>query len=768
MQFISDLRQKNGSWIGIVAGVAGGLFVALFLKSQAVHDVVVSFAPLLGLITTGLIWLGFLHLRSVIRIRAFRDLHDESRNPAYLVDQNISVISMNLAAFEVSGPVKSLENGLDDELISSEETIYRIGRDARSNHYAQRDVVWCGSPAMLDVRNVNNNMQIWQILPARSAPTDVTQIVARLPRLLIEQDGRIVSMNEKAREILPATSLRIEDIIEDSPLRENGMHKVVGLNGQPYRFTQYDANHARKHILMMPCSKFNEIEHLPDHLLEDLPVCLLRLERDGALRYINASARSLLGPEAVIGAQLAELVEGLGRPIPERIRETLAGRAQGRSEVARGLKEGFDAFLQVTMTCIHNEEHPSIIVVLNDATELKTLEAQFVQSQKMQAVGQLAGGIAHDFNNLLTAISGHCDLLLLRHEHGDGDHADLTQIRQNSNRAAGLVRQLLAFSRKQTLRPHVLHLFDTIAELAHLLDRLLGEKLTLEVDNREDIWPVRVDERQLEQVVVNLVVNARDAMPKGGKVVLRTRNLELTEDLERDRATVPAGKYSVITVRDSGMGIPQEYIAKIFEPFYTTKRVGEGTGLGLSTAYGIVKQTGGFIFVDSEVGKGTTFSIFLPIYEETEEDIIAAEKVATEKKVSEDVFKDLTGRGTVLLVEDEAPVRSFAVRALQMRGYSVLEADSGEAALELLESEDMQVDLFVSDVVMPGMNGPSWVRKAIETRPNVSTIFMSGYAEDAFSGNDTEIPNSSFLAKPFSLTDLTAKVREHMDTYVDN
>ncbi|MHA3915005.1 hybrid sensor histidine kinase/response regulator [Halovulum sp. GXIMD14793] len=760
-----DLRLRQGVWVGFAAASIGGLAAVLSLTFSGTSGGWSLGAVLIGFGVAVFVWLVFQALQLTARIRAFRDLFDESPHPAFLINLNGSVIGRNITAWRMCGDAVTLETCLHNTLINSAEVIYQLGRDARQQHHAQTDVIWGGAPAMLDARNVSSNLQIWQILPPRSAPTAVTDIVSEMARLLVDKAGRILSMNDAARAIVPATALTLNDVIENGPLRPNGVHKIVGRKNQPYRISQYEAQQGQTHVLLLPCGNTDISDALPDHLLEDLPVSLARLEKDGTLNYINAAARALLGTDARVGANLCDLVEGLGRPLRDRLRETAAGRSLGRSEVARCTRDGSDVFLQVTMTRMVSDGDAKVLAVLSDATELKTLEAQFVQSQKMQAVGQLAGGIAHDFNNLLTAITGHCDLLLLRRQAGDGDHADLTQIRQNANRAAGLVRQLLAFSRKQTLQPHVLHLFDTIAELAHLLDRLLGEKVTLNVTNREDIWPVRVDERQLEQVVVNLVVNARDAMPDGGEVNLQTRNLELDHDFERDRATIPAGRYSMIEVQDTGNGIPRDKINKIFEPFYTTKRVGEGTGLGLSTAYGIVKQTGGFIFVDSEVGAGTTFTIYLPVHEAEDGTVVAAE---TERKVEEDKgYHDLTGRGTILLVEDEAPVRSFAVRALQMRGYSVLEADSGEAALALLEDKDTHVDLFVSDVVMPGMNGPSWVRQAIVTRPDVSTIFMSGYAEDAFADGNAQIPNSSFLAKPFSLTDLTARVRKHMDQHAN-
>ncbi|MDC1198940.1 ATP-binding protein [bacterium] len=488
-------------------------------------------------------------------------------------------------------------------------------------------------------------------------------------------------------------------------------------------------------------------------MLECLPVALARLTLDGRLISANAPARKLLGPRAQKDAMIGAMIEGLGRSISERVIEAARGRSSGRSEIARGKIEDRELFLQVSLSRITIEGEPSLVAVLSDATELKTLEAQFVQSQKMQAVGQLAGGVAHDFNNLLTAINGHCDLLLMRHETGDGDHADLTQIRQNANRAASLVRQMLAFSRKQTLRPKVLTLVETLSELSHLLNRLIGEKMQLKLEHQGDPWRVRVDERQFEQVIMNLVVNARDAMSEGGEVRIRTRNVRLEKELHRDRATVPRGDYALVEVIDAGSGIPPDKIGNIFEPFYTTKKIGEGTGLGLSTAYGIIKQTGGFIFADSEPGAGATFSIYLPRHLSTEKD---EEEKPAEREAN---ASDLTGDEVVLLVEDEAPVRSFASRALKMRGYTVFEADSAEAALDLLKPADLHIDVIVSDVVMPGMDGPTWVRDARERRPDVKVIFVSGYAEDAFEKSLQGMDDFLFLPKPYTLNELTQAIR---------
>ena len=487
--------------------------------------------------------------------------------------------------------------------------------------------------------------------------------------------------------------------------------------------------------------------------LEEVPVAIMTFGPDGVMRIANHAARELMWKGDIRAAMFHDLFEGLGRPVSEWLADVVAGRHPGGSEVLRVRGEE-ERFLQITLRRHVEGGRPGALAILNDATRLKTMEAQFAQSQKMQAIGQLAGGIAHDFNNLLTAISGHCDLLLLRHGREDSDFADLEQIRQNANRAASLVGQLLAFSRKQTLNPEVLDLEDVLGDLTHLLNRLMVEKVDLvlapmgRVAGRP-LGRIRADKRQVEQVLINLVVNARDAMPEGGDIRIETEPVTLAEDLQRDRATVPAGDYTVIRVVDHGVGIPDHQQRQIFEPFFTTKRVGEGTGLGLSMAYGIVKQSGGFIFVDSVVGQGTTFSLYFPVFEGPDQAPVAEVRRVAAKQ----------GEGVILLVEDEASVRAFASRALSLRGYTVLEAANAEEALAKLEDRSLHVDLFVTDVVMPGMDGPAWVRRAHLERPGVKVVFMSGYAEDGLAEDQARVPNSVFLPKPFSLNDLTNTVQ---------
>jgi two-component system cell cycle sensor histidine kinase/response regulator CckA len=340
----------------------------------------------------------------------------------------------------------------------------------------------------------------------------------------------------------------------------------------------------------------------------------------------------------------------------------------------------------------------------------------------------------------------------MRHQAGDPSFKDINEIHQNALRAATLVGQLLAFSRKQTLQPRVLMVRDVVGELALMLRRLLREGVELKLEHGAELWPVHADEAQLSNAIINLVINARDAMPKGGIVTIRTANEPATTAVALGTAIMPAGDYVRIEVADTGIGIPKEHLGKIFDPFFTTKPVGQGTGLGLATVYGIVKQTGGFITVTSDVGKGTVFGIFLPRFR--------ADQTAVQQEPERAQPRDVTGQDTILLVEDEEAVRSFAARALRMRGYNVMEASGGEEALEIVRKAAAPIHLLITDVVMPNMDGPTLVRAVRRIRPEMAVIFMSGYAEEAFRRNDEKAEDLHFLPKPFGLKQLAAKVKE--------
>jgi two-component system cell cycle sensor histidine kinase/response regulator CckA len=487
------------------------------------------------------------------------------------------------------------------------------------------------------------------------------------------------------------------------------------------------------------------------------PVGIVTCDAAGAVLDHNEAALALAGiaRPAAPGLTLAELVDERDR---DSLQVALKGGWETPIEVRMAGEAGRVCALHLTRLASAPAGEAAageIVAHFIDTTEQKSLEVQFAQSQKMQAIGQLAGGIAHDFNNLLTAMIGFSDLLLLRHKPGDQSFADIMHIKQNANRAAGLVRQLLAFSRQQTLQPRVLDMTDILAELSNLLRRLIGETIELKMIHGRDLGPVRADQGQLEQVIINLAVNARDAMPDGGTLTIETDSVHLARPMKRKGEIIPAGDYTRIQVSDTGSGIAEQDLDRIFEPFYSTKEVGAGTGLGLSTVYGIVSQTGGFVEVKSQLRQGTSFSIYLPHHQAEEE---AGEALAAAPEPS----RDLTGMGTVLLVEDEDAVRAFGARALKNKGYNVLEANSGEAALEVLSAGGQAVDLLITDVVMPRLDGPSLVRKVRESRPDMPVIFISGYAEDGFRqrlGRDAGI---HFLPKPFTLKDLAGKVKEVM------
>jgi two-component system cell cycle sensor histidine kinase/response regulator CckA len=492
------------------------------------------------------------------------------------------------------------------------------------------------------------------------------------------------------------------------------------------------------------------------------PVGIATVDSAGRIDNANSAFLAYVGDGVERGTMLGDLVIEEDRAgVLESLSASRAGRMSSPAIEVRLAKSSERVGLLYISRVDMEEGASSIVAYLIDATEQKSLELQFAQSQKMQAIGQLAGGVAHDFNNLLTAIIGFCDLLLARHQAGDPSFADVMQIKQNANRAANLTRQLLAFSRRQTLRPKVLSLTDALAELQNLLSRLLTETVELKIVHGRDLGLVKVDQNQLEQVIMNLAVNARDAMPNGGKLTIRTANVSEEDSRALDHALMPAADYLLIEVADTGSGIPKENLGKIFEPFYTTKDPSKGTGLGLSTVYGIVKQTGGFIFPYSTVGKGTTFRIYLPRYFET----AAEAKAEAEAKAAEAAPEpaDLTGKGTILLVEDEDAVRTFAARALATRGYDVLQAESGEAALAIVEGHEGPIDLIVSDVVMPNMDGPTLIKELAGKLPGVKIIFVSGYAEDAFAKSLDPSQEFHFLPKPFSLKQLAAAVKGVMN-----
>lgn len=508
------------------------------------------------------------------------------------------------------------------------------------------------------------------------------------------------------------------------------------------------------------------VPHL-EALLAQLPLGLAMADRDGRLLFANAAFMRAAGkegdPPPTYPTDL--VVQEDKGPISDAVRRFAQGPASS-GDIAVRLKGQAEDPVTLSLAGVRGLGDAAVLLGLTDNTEETRLKRQVAQATKMQAVGQLAGGVAHDFNNVLTAILGTCDLMLLRHTPGDSDYDDIQQIRANSNRAASLTRQLLAFSRQQTLRPEVLQLPDVVSDVTHMLRRLIGEKIQLSVTHDRDLGPVRADPTQLEQVIVNLVVNARDAMlAKGesGKLTLATKKITAAQVREMRNAIMPQVDYTALVVSDTGSGISPDHLGKIFEPFFTTKETGRnsqmgGTGLGLSTVYGVVKQSGGFIFADSELGRGTTFTVYLPVHHQSAE---AAQADASQRSGIEAVTQrqqqsEWSGGGRILLVEDEDMVRAVAERALTRAGFDVTVASDGDIGLEIVQG-GAEFDLIVSDVVMPAMDGPSMIREIRKLRPAMPVLFMSGYAEEQLR-NEIGIADVHFLPKPFSVQQISDKV----------
>lgn len=727
----SGLPMQTGAW---VAGLAL-CFVAIWFGARAVWR----------------------RRRGQTALETARNLVDADLAMVFVVASDGTVVHRNASA-QLLGDV-DVSRALADLIASPDAVVERLDSAARRSGTQSEDIMTRRGLVRVTATRLDGGLLAWRV-DLHESDQGAGGDALRLPMMTVSRTGKILFLNNAFRQLLGGRPTDLEQVFASLPIESGQVHRVNAAGGPiDTVVVEITGSGGRSEIYLLPgVDGVQARSGAGWDMVEDLPVPLLKVGLGGEILGSNREARDLLRSDIRAGTQLSDLLDGLGRPMDDWLRE--AHRAPGRIETQflKGAGSRKNLFVQVALCHSRGGEIPHMIAVLHNATEFKSLEEQFVQSQKMQAIGQLAGGVAHDFNNLLTAISGHADLLLLRHQDGDPDFGDLNQIRQNTNRAAALVRQLLAFSRKQDLKLVSLDLRTTLADLTHLLNRLVGERVSLTLKHDPAPLLVKADKRQFEQVIMNLVVNARDAMLDGGSVRIEAENLTLDEPFTRDRATLQAGDYVVIRVVDDGHGIPPEIISHIFEPFYTTKGVGEGTGLGLSTAYGIVKQLSGFIFVDSKEGEGAVFSVYLPAMEES---AIAQTATAAPPELEE------VTAATILLVEDEVSVRAFASRALKMRGYTVIEADCGEQALEILSDSELYVDLFLTDVIMPGLDGPTWVKEALAARPNTSVVFMSGYSEESMRETRAQIPNSDFLPKPFSLVDLASTVQAQIKPQKD-
>jgi PAS domain S-box-containing protein len=469
----------------------------------------------------------------------------------------------------------------------------------------------------------------------------------------------------------------------------------------------------------------------------------------------NPAAERIFGwsRDEVIGHPLPTVPADLASESRELRERGLRGEAVVGAELQRQRKDGARVELSVSTAPLREGGGAvlGLLAIAADITERKLLEAQLRQAQKLEAIGSLAGGVAHDFNNLLTVIGGrsHIAALDLPPDSPARRHLDL--IAQTVERAAGLTRQLLAFGRKQVLEPSVLRLSEVVTSMAPMLRRLIGEDIDLATASDTELWRVKADLSQIEQVIMNLIVNARDAMPDGGRLVIETRNTELDESYTKTHAGVAPGAYVMLTVTDTGHGMDAEILSQMFQPFFTTKAPGKGTGLGLATVYGIVKQSGGHIWVYSEIGHGTSFKVYLPRVEAAASVVAAAPQ--------------LTRRGTetILLTEDDREVRALAHEALELSGYSMLEAATPADALRIAQEHSGVIHLLLTDVVMPGMNGRALADRMLAQRPNLKVLFMSGYPANAIGQHGILDPGTAFLQKPFTPGSLARKVGEVLD-----
>ncbi len=702
-----------------------------------------------------------------------------SRDPVALTANDGALVVVNHAYRERFGSRSPLELGANEHARQGLKLAQTMGLRDGAGCVAGIETEEGTNPVEVDRAGTHNDLLLWRFVSPVS-PDAITLAASRLRdrtgdllsragvlAALLDPEGRPIAFNKLFEERALSGRSANEPVFElVREIEQEGLVQLVadGDNGRSLRalLIPLDAPGANEHGIFC---MFEAGDSLPmassshlQALLDMLPIGLALVDGDGRFLTMNDAFCHAAGiKEKAAPSYPGDLVVKEDKAaVADAVRRNARGPAMSGDLAVRLTHQSAEP-VALTIAGLRGLGDAAVLLLLKDNSEEAKLKRQVAQATKMQVVGQLAGGVAHDFNNILTAIIGHCDLMLMRHTPGDIDYDDIQQIKSNSNRAAGLTRQLLAFSRQQTLRPQVLQIADVVSEVSHLLKRLLGETVELVVKHGRNLGPIRADPGQLEQVIVNLAVNARDAMaPKGGgTLTIQTYSVKANQVAELGSDILPIAEYSALSVTDTGTGIAPSVLGKIFEPFFTTKEIGKGTGLGLSTVYGIVKQSGGFIFADSKLQVGTRFVIYLPVHRE--DPVVGRSRAPAKAKKDE-----LWGSGTVLLVEDEPMVRSVAERALTRHGYKVVTADNGEEALEILERGD-PIDLLISDVVMPGMDGPTVVREARKSRPDLKILFMSGYAEEQLR-KSIDIENVNFLPKPFSVTELAEAARRAAGT----
>ena len=821
---LSVLRTRGMSAVSLALGLlaAAGL-CALALKGGTVAESIVlgllALLAVAGVVLVLGLLSGFLRLSdSAAEADLLKSVADGMDNALQIVGPSGAVLYRNRALDRLTGTRSGRHATLEELFVGepqSTEAFYRLNRaaerrEARDEEFFVRSGAMAGRGGrwlQVSVRPLQTpagrggrkGLTLWQIFDVTRERAREIEAVGGLRSTLsfyddlpqglfaVAPDGRIVHLNSTLAHWLAlrpeaSKTLSLADIVSADGVAliraAARAGRVTRLNldllredGRAFPAHLVCRGHGPRGMVSVLVLDQSDVhsdksgsgaEVQLKRLFESAPFGIATVGGDGCITSSNAAFMRMFFVEGRDApASVTDLVPEADERVTAELGKALLRAYSGRAgatpvEVFFGPRGEFARRIYVNPLGVGARARDGAILYVIDATEQKALELKFAQSHKMEAVGQLAGGVAHDFNNVLTAIIGFSDLLLQTHRPTDPAYRDIMNIKSSANRAAGLVRQLLAYSRRQTLQAEVLELGELITDLSALLNKALGEKIALKILPGRDLWHVKADKTQFEHVVINLAVNARDAMPDGGCLTVRTRNVSERESLKLGSLGITAGEYLLVEVEDTGVGIPPDVIGRIFEPFFTTKDVGKGTGLGLSTVYGIVKQTGGYIFADSEVGEGTTFRVYLPRH------IVENEDELPQRAKKAEPTRDLTGTGRVLLVEDEDVVRSFAVRALSRQGYEVLEAGTGVEALEVMERENHRVDIVVSDVIMPEMDGPTLLKELRKTNPALKFIFVSGYPDDAFKKSLDDNEEYAFLPKPFTLPQLAAKVKEQL------
>ncbi len=756
-------------------------------------------------------------------VEMFRHLFDADDAGVAVTDARGAMLVNNpaytaLAGFNALGEPTPIETLMGGDSAAS-EAMFRLTRALEKGILGKEDIRvegaggterWLRLSASrlgADASGIDQGLRLWRVedvtAERRRLDETVGNLEERLDQLMgapvgllaTDTEGLVVSANRRLASWLgyadPARilGLRLADLVADG-----GAHLVTSLAAEAGRTSHRvdidliceDERRWPATLIVSPGlnrTSIAVIERVEDdeedgkltlapgqprfsRFFQSAPFGIAAVGEDGRIISANAAfARLLLDGSAQRGGSLLEMIGKIDEETQRKFAAALETAQQGKANIApfdvsHGAK-GKELTRKVYVSALGRSAGAKggAILYVIDVTEAKALEHRMSQAQKMEAVGTLAGGIAHDFNNVLTAIIGFSDLLLQKHRPGNDSHGQIMSIKSSANRAAGLVRQLLAFSRRQTMQPKILKIGDLLTDWSMLMNRLLGEKIELKILSVRDLWLIKADPSELERIFINLAVNARDAMlPKGGRLTIRTRNITERDSQKLAGHGVARGEYVMIEVEDSGCGMTPEVMAKIFDPFFTTKAVGKGTGLGLASVYGIVQQTGGYIYPESTPGEGTTFRIYLPRHvPEADEEVEPAPSAVRKTRT-----RDLTGSGCVLLVEDEDAVRQFAVAALKSKGYEVLQAGDGVEAIEVMEEHGAKVDIVVSDVIMPEMDGPTLMKELRKTDPKLKFIFVSGYPDDAFKHNLDPEADFTFLPKPYNLAQLAAKVKEEI------